>query len=87
MHDAAVGIMGGMNKDEARRFLRSIGDDPQRYESCAKCDCYDPTAMDGLKDECECDCHPREEEDDRSDAEWREDRAIYRYERDRKGGW
>lgn len=25
MHDAAVGVMGGMDKDEAREFLKSIG--------------------------------------------------------------
>ena len=25
--------------------------------TCRMCDCADPTAMDGLADECDCDCH------------------------------
>jgi hypothetical protein len=25
MHDATVGVLGGMNKEEARTFLKSIG--------------------------------------------------------------
>ncbi len=32
MNDVGVMIMGGMNKDEARDFLRSIGLNPNRYE-------------------------------------------------------
>jgi len=33
MSDAMVGVMGGMNKEEARNFLRRIGIDPARYET------------------------------------------------------
>ena len=32
MNDVGVMIMGGMNKEEARDFLRSIGLNPSRYE-------------------------------------------------------
>ena len=30
---------------------------------CEDCDCEDDTALDGLADECECDCHTRYEPD------------------------
>lgn len=33
MNDAAANIMGGMTKEEARKFLRSINIDPARYET------------------------------------------------------
>jgi hypothetical protein len=32
MNEVGVLIMGGMNKEEARKFLLSIGIDPSRYE-------------------------------------------------------
>lgn len=32
MPDAMVGIMGGMNKEDAKNFLLSIGINPSRYE-------------------------------------------------------
>jgi len=31
MHDAGAMIMGGMTKEEARDFLRSIGINPEKY--------------------------------------------------------
>lgn len=32
MSDVGVMVMGGMTKDEARRFLTMIGIDPKKYE-------------------------------------------------------
>lgn len=33
MTDIGAAIMGGMNKADARQFLRSIGENPRRYET------------------------------------------------------